>query len=247
MAEGRDAFYVGYKPQAEPELAAWLRRRLLVLLLALPIVAALLVVGQSRFDDSTHEFGIVGEYRGRLEAAPYPYLAADAASDRPRLLVGVGKLGADEVDGMRGREVRFEGTRIYRDDQEMIEIAPGSVVAESEQVARAAPGVSGGAVELVGEIVDSKCYLGVMKPGRGKPHRSCAARCISGGVPPILLVTDSRGERHYLLLVGEDGRALNSEVLEFVGEPLAIAGEIVEESGLRYLRAEPAAFRRLEG
>jgi hypothetical protein len=27
---------------------------------------------------------------------------------------------------------------------------------------------------LTGEIVDSKCYLGVMNPGQGKVHRDCA-------------------------------------------------------------------------
>ena len=38
---------------------------------------------------------------------------------------------------------------------------------------------------LIGEIVDSKRYLGVMNPGNGKVHRDCAVRCLSGGIPPI--------------------------------------------------------------
>ena len=43
-------------------------------------------------------------------------------------------------------------------------------------------------VMLRGEIVDSKCYLGVMNPGEGTVHRDCAARCLSGGLPPMLVV-----------------------------------------------------------
>ena len=57
---------------------------------------------------------------------------------------------------------------------------------------------------LRGEIVDIKCYLGVMKPAHGKPHRSCAARCISGGIPPVLMVKDRDGDTNYLLLVSAE-------------------------------------------
>ena len=45
-----------------------------------------------------------------------------------------------------------------------------------------------GETRLKGEIYDPKCAFGAMKPGFGKPHRSCAIRCISGGVPPILRI-----------------------------------------------------------
>jgi hypothetical protein len=34
-----------------------------------------------------------------------------------------------------------------------------------------------GEFDLVGEIVDSKCYLGNMNPGNGKVRRDCAVRC----------------------------------------------------------------------
>ena len=101
------------------------------------------------------------------------------------------------------------------------------------------------AVWTVGEIIDSKCYFGVMKPGRGKPHRACAARCISGGVPPVLLITDRRGERRYLLLVGANGQALSTELVPLVAEPVEVEGEVVRSGDLWYLRADPAAIRRL--
>ena len=37
------------------------------------------------------------------------------------------------------------------------------------------------------------CFLGVMKPGRSKPHRACAVRCISGGIPPFKVPGHARG------------------------------------------------------
>ena len=45
-------------------------------------------------------------------------------------------------------------------------------------------------MDVKGEIVDPKCFFGVMKPGEGKPHKDCAIRCILGGIPPVLKVTD---------------------------------------------------------
>ena len=44
-----------------------------------------------------------------------------------------------------------------------------------------------GVATLRGEIVDSKCYLGAMKPGDQKTHKACATLCIRGGIPPVLV------------------------------------------------------------
>ena len=73
----------------------------------------------------------------------------------------------------------------------MIETKPEWIQASAKDERRAqsdAPYESLGKQTFVGEIVDSKCFLGVMNPGRLTPHRACAIRCISGGVPPVLLV-----------------------------------------------------------
>ena len=102
-----------------------------------------------------------------------------------------------------------------------------------------------GPVTLRGEIVDTKCYLGVMNPGEHKVHRDCAVRCISGGVPPAFLARDTSGDSRVLLLVGEDGRALSREVLPFVAEPLEISGVLVRTGPMLTLKADPARFRHV--
>ena len=100
---------------------------------------------------------------------------------------------------------------------------------------------------LRGEIVDIKCYLGVMKPAHGKPHRSCAARCISGGIPPALVVKDRDGDTNHLLLVSADGRTVNREVLPLVAEPVEITGRVVRLGDRLVLQANPETYRRLTG
>ena len=94
-----------------------------------------------------------------------------------------------------------------------------------------------GTVTLTGEIVDSKCYLGVMNPGQGKVHRDCAARCLSGGIPPIFITTDGREQ---FLLVGLDGRALGRDALrEFVAESITIQGRVLARGDSQLLEIDP--------
>jgi hypothetical protein len=98
---------------------------------------------------------------------------------------------------------------------------------------------------LTGEIVDSKCFLGVMNPGQLTPHRACAIRCISGGVPPVLLVRQRDGPAIYLLLVSAEGKPVNKQVLDMVAEPVEITGEVERQGELLILRADPAMYRKL--
>ena len=88
---------------------------------------------------------------------------------------------------------------------------------------------------LVGEIVDTKCYLGAMKPGRGKPHRDCASLCIRGGIPAALLVRTENGERVLVNLVDFPGRPLGQELLDWVGQPVEVTGLLRRENDRLFL------------
>ena len=83
-----------------------------------------------------------------------------------------------------------------------------------------------GEATLNGEIIDPKCYFGAMKPGFGKPHRDCAIRCISGGIPPVFALKNPSGEMNYLFVTGQRGEAINQQLLKFVGIPMQLSGVI---------------------
>jgi hypothetical protein len=84
-----------------------------------------------------------------------------------------------------------------------------------------------------------------MNPGQGKVHRDCAARCISGGIPPIFVTSDGREQ---FLLVGLDGRALGRDALrEFIAEPIQIQGELLETGSTQLLKVDPRALRHIPG
>ena len=92
---------------------------------------------------------------------------------------------------------------------------------------------------MIGEIVDTKCHLGVMNPGHSKTHRKCAIRCISGGVPASLRIRDQNGDIVYLLLVDSNGNTFNDRILNIVGEPVQVQGEVEQYGDLFVLKGTP--------
>jgi hypothetical protein len=239
-----DDFYVGYLPKAPAGLGKIAARIAAGILLAGLIAGGLLIFGQAPFATSRFEYREYRDYAGVIEEWPYPILVTDHANF---LLVAPGKHGlSDAVKGLQGKHVQLKGSLIERTPDRMIEVVPASiVVGRSPLLATPRRTIALGPVTLRGEIVDTKCYLGVMNPGEHKVHRDCAVRCISGGVPPAFLARDAVGDARVLLLVGDDGRALRKEVLPFVAEPLEISGVLVRTESTLTLKADPARFRRI--
>ena len=258
MSAGDD-FYVGYQRRAPAALAGFLRGASLLLLVLAAAMAALLATGQKRFGPGVFEYGTERELTGVIAERPVPLLvvprpgsdlSGEGASRYP--LVRRGKHGAAEaVAGLDGALARVAGTLIYRPGTTMLELAPGSPARVPIGVARFGAGDPAGGAEdlgthtLSGEIVDSKCWLGVMKPNRRRPHRACAALCIRGGIPPALVVDFEGGGEAMFLLVDGAGGALGRRVLDLVAEPVEIRGRVARHGDLLVLAADPAAIRRL--
>ena len=220
-------FYVGYLPMPA-SLKTTIRRVVMALAVLVFVVVAILIVGQNPFAASTFEFQQYRNFRGTLSTEPYPALTIPG-QEPPWLLVGTGKHGVGDLRLWSGREVALKGERISRTsggtEDHMIEMAPGSLTGRGAGVPAQAPEALG-EVQLTGEIVDSKCYFGVMNPGSGKVHRDCAVRCISGGIPPAFLVRDSSGKLVTLLLAN-----WKRGLLDHIAEPVTIRGHLSRFAG----------------
>ncbi len=244
-------FYVGYQRRAPARLGRFLRALVGGLTIGGLLLGAALAALQSPFDPGVFEFGVAREYTGVVTERPHPVLHVERPGGgwSQLYLVGSGKHGAGPaVAGLDGRRVRLTGSLIYRQGQTMIELAGDGIAALEPAAAAGLPvAVDLGRQTLRGEIVDSKCFLGVMKPGRGKPHRACAARCISGGVPPVLRVESGDGAYRHFLLTGAAGEVVNRQLLALVAEPVEVTGRVVRSGDLLLLEADPAAIRRLAG
>ncbi|MEM8712299.1 MAG: hypothetical protein AAGG01_15215 [Planctomycetota bacterium] len=244
-----ESFFIGWEAQGPSSVMAFVKRRVWAILALAAAVGAVVTALQPSFASSNFEFGVERTFEGVLEHHPFPVLRVERPGgdgDASRWLLTVfGKRGAESATlALDGHRIRVKGSLIYRDRQTMVEILPGSL--EDLGAAQGAPSLTEAEpVRLRGEIVDSKCFLGVMKPGNLKTHRACAARCISGGVPPVLLVRDEDGMATYFLLVGSRGEAINASVLPFVAELVEVEGEVQAVGELRILRTDPAAIRRI--
>ncbi len=227
-------FYIGYLPHAAPTLARRIRRLLLVLVGVASAIATALVTSQHQFAVASFEYAQPRTFRGVLEVAPVPLLRVRrpgaVASESRYPLVGAGKHGVEGLNLLDGREVELRAMLIFRDGATLLEVLPNSVRARSSRLEGRAPVADLGVQTLTGEIVDTKCYAGVMNPGQGKVHRDCAARCISGGIPPALL---SQGTLYYLITDG--GPAPAAALLEYVSRPVIITGRVSRSGDTLYL------------
>jgi hypothetical protein len=167
---------------------------------------------------------------------------------RTILLVEEGKHGAAErVSDFDGQSVRATGRFLHRDDRWMLELVAG------DQGLRAFDDDTGiatrrsvrlGPVTLTGEIIDPKCYLGAMKPGGGKTHKACAALCIRGGIPPMLVTRDEQLQETFYLLTDAARRPLGEVIVPFIGDQVELTGELERIDDLLLLKIDSAPIRR---
>ena len=237
-------FYIGYLPKAPADIAKFIRRIVTLLLSTAALLAGLFALSQERFSPAVFEWQNERDFRGIIEERPYPTLLVEdpvrsLQSDRYSryLLVGLGKHGAAlDVAGFDGKSVHLRGKLIYRAGSTMIEIMPNSIVAEGTIHPSPEP-IVGDVVSIHGQIVDSKCFSGVMNPGEGKVHRDCAVRCLSGGVPPLLL--ENAPSDRLILLTSPVGEPLpKSTFLDRVAEPVIAKGRLVTRGDRLELRVE---------
>ena len=243
MSENKE-FYIGYLPEAPNSFAKKMKLVILLTALLIPVLAFLIVNNQKDFANSTFELGQLSTMEGILTVDPVPMLKiAQGVNHQGEMLyqnimlISFGKFGAEPTiekmeknqrKSLVGRKVKLEGTLIYYDGKTLLELSKNehSLLEVGELNKYQTNRKPLGAVQLSGEIADPKCFFGVMKPGEGKAHRSCASRCISGGIPPILKAENEEGIANYFIILGPDGEKINDQVLPIVGEPIRIAGQL---------------------
>lgn len=249
-------FYIGWQAQAPPGFARTIRRSIAGLIVLVPVVAFLIVHYQRGFSNATFEYGTTTELSGIFRRDPVPFLSIANGADisgkpvfQNILLVAPGKFGFDHLEGAAslesGRPLKVAGFLVYHDGKTALEVHNINEIGPGPKEAPTGINLPLGAVTLRGEITDPKCMLGVMKPGFGKPHLDCAARCIAGGIPPVLKVANAAGETEYYLLAGPKGEALNDCLPDFVADGVQVTGQLEQHGDWLVLYADPAHIRRV--
>jgi len=247
-----EAFYIGWVGKAPATLAAFVKKYVLFLLPTGIAVAFLLAMAQKKFGTGNFEFGTLTQVTGVYFDKPVPCLTVTAGTDvwgKPAYvtvpLIGYGKFWAEgvltEMEKTKGvtlnnKQVTMRGTLLYNDGKVFMQIDgndnPVTNVAENKHPMPTAQPVDIGRILVKGEIVDPKCYFGVMKPGEGKPHEDCAIRCILGGMPPMLHVVDRNGRSNYYFIVGTGGDKINNSLKNYIAKPVEIKAKAVQFNDL---------------
>ena len=233
----KNEFYIGWQNEMPAKTKSFLRTYVIIVALVVAGLAVLAVIQQKPYNDYVFEFGNIKNITGTYYNYPMPLLIADEGMleeglSNSILLIGFGKHGAEETmtqiqektGSLDGKKVTLSGSLIYGNRKTAMELTlmdQSLVKIEDETVNQQREPIASNDVMLTGEILDSKCYFGVMKPAVGKVHKSCAIRCISGGMPPVFKTKDSK----YYLLLDQDGNKMNAELLPYVAEQLAVNGK----------------------
>ena len=254
-----DHFYIGWQDDMPDGFSAFLKKRILFLLFLLPVLALSLVLFQHYFKKGVFQIGTITEITGIYVSDPVPMLL-DVTLDEDSissdvLLVGYGKFGAEgimrDIEARSGsldhKKVTFVGTLITGGDKDVLELThkgESFIAADSDTNTLPPSVLIDSNIKLFGEIIDPKCYFGAMKPGEGKIHKSCAIRCISGGIPPVYrsVVSDSY---EYFILLDQNGEPFGDQVLPFVGESIVLHGDIYDQGKWKVLHADLSTFQNI--
>jgi len=111
-------------------------------------------------------------------------------------------------------------------------LAAGIAVAASVQ----AHEISKRQTTIVGELVDTGCYLG--HSGQGAKHVGCATMCIKGGMPMGVL---TRQGTLYLITMNHDNPDFYNKLKGMAGKNVAITGPVFTRSGMKAI--EVSSFK----
>lgn len=257
-------FYIGWLPAAPDGIATHIRKVVIVLAILVVVGATVLSLLQRKFSTAKFEFGQLTAIKGIYYQFPVPSLkvvsSRNAFGQSTYItipLVGYGKFGAEGLISELEKErkmslneklVTFKGTLLYSDGKTLMQIdkndSPLVAIADPDKRDLAPEIQQLGTMQLNGEILDPKCYFGVMKPGHGKPHRDCAIRCIAGGISPVFWVRNGKGETDYYLILDENGQKMNAKLKDHIGEPLSLSARAVRFNDWIILYANKKSIKK---
>jgi len=228
-----DEFFVGYLNDVPVRTAGFLKKIAVLLFASVTLLAGLLSFNQEPFSNANFDYGILTTIEGDLFLEPFPRLRiTNGAKRESYLLVGAGKMGADntlinfenQLGNISGKHIKLKGQLIHGNDKRLLQISDDclpELLGESNELSSTILFDESITTSIEGEIIDPKCFFGVMKPGEGKPHRSCAIRCIAGGIPPVFHTNTEN-----YLLVDQHKKPLKDELVSLVGEAITLKGRI---------------------
>jgi hypothetical protein len=232
----KEDYFIGWSDETPKSYRKHALVFLSVSLLVLLSVGVLYVSNQRGFIDSYYDYGNIQEMSGYLVSEPVWGLRQESNGKTTTIpLVGYGKHGPhatitkmmEDHSLSEGTMVTLRGMIFQYQGRKWMELTEmeNSLVSAGNTINLDRSIRTIGTKTYNGEIVDPKCFFGVMNPATKAVHRSCAIRCISGGIPPILVIRENGIPIDYCFLVDNQMQNLQMEVLPYVGIPVEVTGK----------------------
>jgi len=258
----KDSFYIGWSEQLDEDQKKAIKKFIMITSSLAVLFVTLFTYKQHRIANSAYLYAHQETYSGIINTKPFPHLTYISGNDpygNPVYsvvpLVNAFKFGATEIIQKflmqhPSGEAKIKGTVINRYDDStktfVLELTSGenAITSARGYSVRRIKEIPAGIVKLRGEIIDPKCYIGAMNPGQGKTHRSCAIRCISGGIMPMLVYREN-GKEKYVVVLGPNKEPINNKLLQYVAEPVELTGQLVHYYNRDYICIRPEEIIRL--
>lgn len=252
-----DDFYVGYFP-----IPKKIKKFLLVTVISLFLLSIVLIIliarGQHTPNDGTGWDPTGAEaitLEGVVTQKPYDLFRFRETPNGPintAILTSMIKTSiSHRLVGLYDKPIFLKGVMTRQDGRFVFSVLDNSKDQKSIELANfesksffTTPKILG-PVTLRGEIIDPKCYLGAMKPGGGKVHKSCAVLCLKGGIPPMFITRNQLLQETYYLVTDEQGEPLLEEIIGYVGDPISVNGVVEKRGDLLVFKLNSQSIKRL--
>jgi len=261
MSQDKDPFFIGWLEETPQSYTQIVKPFLLLLFPSVLIFALLMNFGRKPADNAAaiYEFGQLTTLEGVLVNHPVPMLRMNLKEEGKEvvqhlILVDALKFGASKtIEAMEkkakttliNKAIKLKGTLSYFEGKRILELTEGvdAFVGLSKLTPKTSAMIPSSSSEKIrGEIIDSKCFFGVMKPGSGKTHKSCAVRCLSGGVPALFRSTNKKEDHEFYLLLGENGESINKSLLAYTADHIQLKGAIFQMADWKIIYTSPSSI-----
>jgi len=234
-------FFIGWAADVPLSLSQFLKRSVMIISAVTVVMALTLPNLSEELKGSEFTFGNIQEYEGTFHMLPVPRLTIE---HEDHLLIDFGKFSASrsikEYEQLHNVQLdqtilRIEGSPISYNGRNLIELSNqlASILEHKSSSSNSNfEKIELGSISLKGEVLDAKCFFGVMNPGDGPVHKFCAALCIEGGIPAVIY--DETIDEYYIIK-GENGLDINEQLVPLAGEIVRLSGNSYSINNWRYV------------
>lgn len=89
-------------------------------------------------------------------------------------------------------------------------------------------------VQVIGEIIDTWCYVTEIMYAEGTAHHKCAVWCAVGGIP--VSIRDGDGKVYMVLRIEDDDTSVaNEKIVKIQTHQVTVDGDLYVRDGVNYL------------